>query len=372
MFLRIYALIVKEFLAILKDPKSRFIVIAPPVIQLLVFGYAATYDLRNLRCAVLDRSRTPESHALVGHFRAAKAFRIVENLSSTRQFNEVIDQQRVRLILHIGDRFAEDLQAGRTAALQVILDGRESNVSLIGLGYVRRVVERFNLSRSRRNGGVAGASPGPVLVQRAWFNRNLKSRWFITSALGGVICMVVVMVLTCLSVAREREFGTFDQLLVAPYAPGEILAGKAIPPMVLGLVDGVVLSFVAVLWFGVPFRGSFTALVIALGVFVLAIVGVGLFISSLSRTMQQGLLGAFVFMMPSVILSGFATPLSNMPGWLRELTRINPVRYIVSAMRKLFLEGAALADIGSEIWPLALIACATLPVAAVFFRHRAS
>jgi ABC-2 type transport system permease protein len=184
--------------------------------------------------------------------------------------------------------------------------------------------------------------------------------------------MVVVIVLTSLSVAREREFGTFDQLLVAPFSPHEILIGKAVPGMLFGVADGLLMSLAAVLWFGIPFRGSMFCLVLILATFVLSIVGVGLFISSLSRTMQQGLLGAFIFMMPAVILSGFVTPLANMPQWLQQATIINPMRYVVIALRQVFLEGAGFSIVWPQLVPLLLSAVVMLPLAGWFFRHRTS
>lgn len=364
---RLFALIVKEFLAIVKDPKSRFVVVGPPVIQFFVFGYAATYDLKNVPYAVLDQARTAETRALLARFEAAEAFRRVRTLNTVDQIEPVINRQEARLVLHLDGEFARCLRSGRSAPLQVIADGRKSNVALIALGYVNRIVRAHN-RRSLDRARSAGPGSRVRLDDRAWFNRNLRSRWFITSALGGIICMVVVLVLTALSVAREREFGTFDQLLVAPFSSWEILIGKSVPGMVFGLADALILSMAAVWWFGVPFRGSVGVLTLLLSVFTLAIVGVGLFISSLSRTMQQALLGGFIFIMPAVILSGFATPLANMPVWLREATRINPVRYVVTALRRLFLEGVELRALWPQMWPLAAIACVTLPLAAAFFR----
>lgn len=369
MLRRIYGLMIKEFLAVLKDPKSRFVVIGPPLIQFFVFGYAATYDLNAVPYAVLDQARTTESRQLLSHFENADAFKRVAVLRSPDEIDAVINHQSARLVLHLDAEFARNLRAGRSAALQVVVDGRKSNVALIALGYVNRIVQTFNQGLA-----VDAPATAPMLIlhDRAWYNSNLESRWFITSALGGIISMVVVMVLTSLSVAREREFGTFDQLLVAPFSPSEILIAKAIPGMVFGVADGLLLSAGAVLWFGVPFRGTLPLLIGVLAVFVLAIVGVGLFISSLSRTMQQGLLGAFVFMMPAVILSGFVTPLANMPAWLQWGTYFNPMRYIVIALRRIFLEGAGLAVIWPQIWPLLISACLTLPLAGWFFRHRTS
>ena len=367
---RILALMKKEFFLILKDPRSRFVVIGPPLIQFLIFGYAATYDLKDVSYAVFDQSQTPESRALLARFDGSKNFKLVKNLLSDKEINDMVDPEKVRLVLHIGPEFARKIHSGSPADLQVILDGRNSNVALIALSYINTIVAQYNQDMVK-SGRFKVNGPGLVLVSRFWFNRNLQSRWFIVSALGGIISMVVVMILTGLSVAREREFGTFDQLLVAPFTPGEILIGKSLPGMLFGLLDALIFSVGAVYWFGVPFRGTIPALVIALACFILAIVGVGLLISSLSMTMQQGLLGSFIFMMPSVVLSGFATPVENMPQWLQTATLLNPIRYIITALRDIFLEGADVHQLWPQIWPLLVMAAVLLPMAGWLFRHRA-
>lgn len=366
---RIFALMVKEFVMILKDPKSRFVIIGPPIIQFIVFGYAATYDLKNVRYAVFDESHSVYSRELLSRVDGSGIFRRTGSLLDDRQIARVIDDEDARLVIHIGPQFARHLQNGAPATVQVIADGRNPNVALIALGYFGTIVEKFNQDLLS-HGILTRAGPGVQLVDRAWFNGNLSSRWFIVSALGGIISMVVVMILTSLSVAREREFGTFDQLLVAPFNPGEILVGKSLPGMVFGLMDALIFAAGAVYWFGVPFRGTITALVLVLLSFIVTIVGVGLLVSSLSMTMQQGLLGSFVFIMPSVTLSGLATPIANMPHWLQMADLVNPMRYIIIALREIFLEGAGLAMVWPEIWPLLIMASVTLPLAAWLFRHR--
>ena len=370
--IRITTLVVKEFLAIMKDPKSRIVVIGPPIIQFFVFGYAATFDLNNVRYAVLDEDRSAESRELLSRFQASPTFRLVGQLDSGRQIGDLIDRQGARLVLRIPQTFSRDLQAGRPAQIQVIADGRNSNVASVALGYANAIVARYNAERGGAFSGSAAGAAGPALqlVNRAWFNSNLQSRWFIISALGGLIAMIVVLLLSGLSVSREREFGTFDQLLVAPFRSGEILVAKALPPMACGMLDALLLAAAAVLWFGVPFRGSQPALVVALSEFIVCVVGVGLFISSLSSTMQQSLLGSFIFIMPNVILSGFTTPIENMPRWLQLGTLINPLRYIVTACRNVFLQGGTLGTIWPQLWPMAAIAAVTLAAATWLFRHR--
>ncbi|RJQ80120.1 MAG: ABC transporter permease [Desulfobacteraceae bacterium] len=365
---RLLALIAKEFMLIWKDPKSRVVIIGPPLIQFFVFGYAATYDVKNVRYAVYDEDRSVESRRLLARLEGSDNFNLAGTLTAAHQVAAVIDRQQARMVLHIGPQFSRNLFSGRPAAVQVIVDGRNSNVALVALGYMGAIVEDFN--RSLAAPGQA-AGPAVVMVERAWFNANLESRWYIVSALGGIISMVIVMILTSLSVAREREFGTFDQLLVAPFTPGEILIGKSLPGMVFGMMDALLFSAGAVFWFGLPFRGTIAALLLALACFIVTIVGVGLLVSSLSKTMQQALLGSFVFMMPAVILAGFTTPIENMPDWLQMGTLLNPLRYTIISLRLIFLQGAGAARIWPHVWPLLIMAAVTLPLAAWMFRHRA-
>jgi len=362
---QVVALAVKEFLTILKDPKSRFVVIGPPIIQFFVFGYAATFDVTDVACAVLDEDRSRESREFLAHFGGSPNFTVVAELDGPQQIDDWIDRMEARLVLHVGPDFSARLRAGRPAELQVIVDGRNSNVSGIALGYIQSIVADWNRSRGRSRGG-----PAIDVVPRAWFNRNLDSRWFIVSGLPAQLALVVVMLLTSLSVAREREQGTFDQTLVAPLDAAQILVGKSIPAFLFGLFDGLLLSAGAVAWFGVPMVGTIPALVAVLSVYAVSILGIGLFISSLAATMQQGLLGAFMFLMPAVILSGFTTPIENMPDWLQSATVANPARYAVAGCRAVFLEGADVAAVARYLLPMAVVAVVCLFAAAWLFRRR--
>ena len=367
---RVATLVAKELAVVMRDPKSRFVVLGPPIIQFFIFGYAATFDVTSVRYAVLDESRTPASRALLARFAGSDHFEHVKTLEAPQEIARPLDTQRVRMVIHVPADFAERLHGPRPAPVQVLFDGRNSNVASVARGYAGSIVAGFNARRAV-TGEAAVRAAGPRLVERAWFNENLTSRWSIVSPLGGVISMVVVTLLAALSVARERELGTFDQLLVAPFRPAEILVGKAAPGVLFGLADALLLSAGAVHWFEVPFRGTIPALVAALGAFVVAVVGIGLLISSLSTTMQQGLLGSFAFVMPAVILGGFTTPIENMPEWLQAGTLVNPLRYVVEALRAVFLKGEGIAGIAEHLWPMLAIAAVTLPAAAWMFRHRA-
>jgi ABC-2 type transport system permease protein len=279
----------------------------------------------------------------------------------------VIDRREALVGVHIGRDFQRRLEAGQPADVQVIADGRNSNTAATALGYANAIVDRFNRDW-RADRGLPGP---PVEVSvRAWYNENLETRWNMIPALIGMITLLGTLILTALSVAREREDGTFDQLLVTPIRPVEVMIGKALPATIIGLVQATLILLVAQLWFRIPFAGSFVTLYAGLILFVLAAVGVGLFVSSIAATMQQAMLFSFTLLMPFVLLSGFATPIGNMPPLFQLLTFIDPLRYAVDLTRRVYLEGTGLGDLWSDLWPLALISGVTLPVAAWFFRNR--
>jgi ABC-2 type transport system permease protein len=364
---RILALVIKEFLQVLKDPRSRTVVFVPPIVQTFLFGYAATFDLVDVPYAVWDEDRSASSRELLSSIDASSNFRCIGHLSHYEELEEAITSSRVRVVVHVGPRFERDVRTGRTASLQVIADGRNSNSALIAVSYISAMVQRFNARRVAE----AGARPPPVELEvRSWFNPNLESRWFIVSGLPGLLTFIVTVLITSLSVAREREQGTFDQLLVTPYRPVEILVGKAAPGFCIGLFEATFITLVAVHWFGVPLRGNLLTLYAGIVVFLFSAVGFGLMISSLSVTMQQGLLGAFLFVVPSVILSGFATPISSMAKPVQWITYLNPLRYLMSTLRSVFLEGTPLLHLLGELWPMALIGIVTLTAAGWLFRHR--
>lgn len=367
MFPRIQALMVKEFLALLKDRRSRLVVFVPPILQLLVFGYAATFDLERVPFAVYDEDTGPAARDLVARFTASPNFRLVATVTDEAGITPLVDAKRVLLVLRLGPTFSRDLRLGRSGPVQVIVDGRNSNTAAILLNYVNTIVAAFDADWQARTGG-AGAQA--YLETRAWFNPNLLSRWFIVPGIVGLLTLVVTTLVTALSVAREREQGTFDQLLVTPFRPVEILIGKALPGFLIGLFEATLIIAVATLWFRVPLRGSLPTLYVGLLCFLLSTVGMGLMISSLSVTQQQGLLGAFLFLVPSILLSGFATPIANMPHWVQQLTYLNPMRYFLVILRGVFLQGTPFPLLLDQFWPMAIIGLVNLVAAGYLFRHR--
>jgi ABC-2 type transport system permease protein len=364
---RIVALAIKELLAVLRDKKSRIVLIGPPIAQLIVFGYAATFDLNNIPLAVYNQDRSAPSRELVARLAGSPHFNLVQYIDHDAQIAPLIDNKDALMVLRLGPRFSAQLKRGNTAPVQVIIDGRNSNTALLALGYLRTIVTDFNIDWSRRHG-----RPGPpaTLQIRPWYNENLLSRWFIVPGIVGLLALVVTTIVTGLSVAREREAGTFDQLLVTPLRPVEILTGKSIPGILIGLLEGSAILLVVVFWFEVPLRGSLGALYLGMFLFLLSAVGIGLMISSLAVTQQQGILGAFLFLVPAVILSGFATPISNMPELVQQLTLINPLRYFMVILRGVFLEGDSYTLLSDQYWPMAIIAIVTLSLAGWLFRHR--
>lgn len=364
---RLQALVIKEFLALLKDKRSRMVVLVPPLIQLLVFGYAATFDLNRVPYAVYDEDHGAAARDLAARFAGSPIFRQVAVVAHDDQIAPWVDGKRVLLVLHIGPQFSRELNSGRSGPVQVIIDGRNSNTAAILLNYVNTILAAFNADWERQTGGPGAQAR---LETRAWFNPNLLSRWFIVPGIVGLLTLVVTTLVTALSVAREREQGTFDQLLVTPFRPWEILLGKSLPGFLIGWFETTLIVVLAIVWFHVPFRGSLVTLSVGLFFFLLSTVGMGLMISSLSVTQQQGLLGAFLFIVPSIVLSGFATPIANMPHWVQQITLLNPLRYFLVILHGVFLEGTPFHLLMDQFWPMAVIGLVNLTLAGFLFRHR--
>lgn len=364
---RILFLLVKELLAALRDPKGRYILIVPPLVQLLIFSFAATQEVKNVHMAVLNEDYGTVARDLIARFEGSPYFTEVRHLPGEADIAPAIDSRSVLMVLHIGADFSREVAAGRQANVQLILDGRRSNAAQIVAGYAQAILETYNreLTATRRF-----PQPPSTVVARVWFNPNLETTWSSVPNLVAILTTVLGLVVTALSVARERELGTFEQLLVSPLRPLEIIIGKTVPALLIGLVEVTAMVLVGVLAFRVPLRGSILLLYVSMLVYLAAVIGVGLFISSLSRTQQQAILGAFVFMVPAVLLSGFASPIENMPDWLQWLTLANPVRHFLVIVKGLFLKAMPASEVLDNLWPLALIATLTLSAATWLFRRR--
>ncbi len=365
----ILALAAKEFLALMRDKRSRIVIIVPPILQLFIFGFAATYDLNDVPVAIYNEDSGGASRELLARIEGSPHFSILHQVGSDAEVAALIDDRKVLLVIRLSQRFSADLVRGEPAPLQLVIDGRNSNTAMVALNYLQSVVLDFNREWQRKHGQTG---PPVKLEMRAWYNENLQSRWFIVPGIIGSLILVVTLLVTALSVAREREQGTFDQLLVTPLRPLEILLGKAIPGIVIGLLEATLIIILMVSFFEIPLRGSLPALYLGILLFLIATVGVGLMISSIAVTQQQAILGAFLFIVPAVILSGFTTPIANMPEMVQWLTYLDPLRYFLVIVRGVTLEGDGFALLFHQFWPMAIIGATTLTMAGWLFRNRMS
>lgn len=361
---RIFALVKKEFITIWQDPKSRSIIIALPLIQLFVFANAITMEVKNIDVALLDRDNSVESRELVSRFENSPRFRKIYYVQNENDFKEKIDTQQALIGLYIDNNFSSSIKAHKPVNVMVITDGRQTNSASIAGTYASQIITGYNSEITP----VSGASINATV--RNWFNPNLEYRWYMLTIIVSMLAMVLTLLLTALSIARERETGTFDQLIVSPLSPAEILAGKTIPPMIIATVLTMIMVFFVVTIFKVPFSGSFLLFMTSIIISLLSIVGVGLFISSVCNTQQQAILGVITFQMPAVLLSGFISPVEDMPVWLQYFTYLNPVRFFMVLVKGIFLKGMGLQDTAINLIPLVVIAILTLSVAGMTFKRK--
>ena len=364
---RIISLIIKEFVTLLKDPKGRLVLIGPPIMQLLVFAFASTLEVKNVTAVIYNQDTGVHGNEIVQRICVSKTFSHVYFADSISDFESYIDQQLAIVAVNIPQDFSRDIESGKTAGLQTILDGRRSNAAQIVNGYITGIIKKYEQELLNQNGH---RRPVALVVGRSWFNENLLYMWYTIPSLVGVISMIIGIVVTALSVARERELGTFDQLLVSPLMPYEILIGKTVPAVIISILEGILICTVGVFVLRVPFTGSFPLLLMVLFFFLTSIVGVGLFISSISKTQQQAILGAFVFLVPSITLSGYAAPIDNMPQWLQYASWFNPLKHVLISLRGIFLKDMPFQQVWSHTWPLFIIGFISLSLAGVFFSKK--
>lgn len=362
---RIGAMIVKEMWAVLRDPKSRIVLVVPPLLQLFIFTFATTLDVRNVDVGVLDRSGGAHATEFVSRIAGSPNFREVRRLASTEQLAQAIDGQEVIAAIVIDGDFDRRVEQGQPATIGVVLDGRRSNAAQIVSGYISQIAGGFGADLLPRT----AAAPGGSIVTN-WYNPSLDFMWFTLPSLVAIIVSVAGLSITSQTVARERELGTFDQLMVSPLRVHEILIGKMVPPVIIGALNATIYLVAARLVFGVPFTGSVLLFYLSLLLYLLALVGVGMLVSAASKTQQQAFLGSFVATTPLILLSGYASPIENMPDWMQLITYANPARYFLAIVQGLFLKAMPAAAVFHQLWPLAIIAVATLGASAWLFRAR--
>ncbi len=358
---RLRALIVKELAATLKERTSRMILVAPIILYVILFGYIATFNLDKVPYALLDNSRTAASMDFVRRIDASPVFDRIETLANTEGISRAIERGRAFVVVAIDADFARDLADGRPARVQVIIDGRNSTTAQLAASYLSVMAQDYMAEK-------AGAAP--AVTMRFLYNPNNITQWFIMPGLIVMLSMLQVIVLASLSVAREREQGTFEQLLVAPFSLDELVISKAIVPVAIGVFQSTLIFAIDAWWFEIPLAASVVKVYVVLLIFILSIVGLGLAISAYSRTMQQALLIAFVLLVPMVLLGGLFTPVANMPEWLQLLTYADPLRFALAAVRRIYLADAGYEEILLTMWPAIVVAAVTLPLARYYFGKR--
>ncbi|PXW25351.1 ABC transporter permease [Paraburkholderia caballeronis] len=372
MFERVHAMLVKEFLELRRDRWAMFRLVVPLAIQVLVYGYAATFTVNHVPTAVLDLDHSAASRELVSHFVATGRFDVIDAAHSQRELGRDVDTGRasVAVVIHAG--FAQYLQNGRRAPLQVIVDGTNSNTALIALGYVNQVVAQFQADWAReawpRDAGAAPPALAVALHERPWFNPGIDDRWFFIPGVVGTLTLIQVVSLTAFAVVREREVGTLEQIMVSPIRPVEFILGKTVPFFLIGLGDVAIVTAIGIGWFRVPFVGNWLVMLAAVTLFLLATLGIGLLLSTFSRTQQQAFALNFFLVNPLFILSGFAFPIDAMPRVLQWLTFANPLRYFLVVLRDEFLKGVGIGVLWPQFAGLAVLSVVMLGASVLRFR----
>jgi ABC-2 type transport system permease protein len=342
---RIGQIVRKELLESFRDPRLRGLLFAAPIVQLLIFGYAVSTDVRHTKTFVVDHDKSSVSRELVDALTASGYFRIVGRSDRPADLANALDHGRAVVGVEIPSGFARDVARGTGAEIQLLVDGTNSNVANVALGYAERILA----SHGAKVGAIRPAG-GIELRDRAWFNPDLASRNYNVPAVVGMIILLTTMLLTALAVVREREIGTLEQLRVSPLTSGELIMGKTIPFALTGLMELAITTTVALLWFKVPFEGNVLLLLLASTLYLLPALGLGLFISTIANTQQEAFMVNFLVMMPTILLSGFMFPVSSMPVAFQWLTLLNPVRHYLFVVRAIFLKGAGL----GTLWPYLL------------------
>ncbi|GJL68925.1 MAG: transport permease protein [Nitrospirales bacterium] len=368
MFERVSRMLIKEFIQIFRDPRMKGVIFFMPLVQSFVFGYAVTTDVTHIPTAIFDLDNSRVSRELVSRFVNSRYFEIAEHVSREERAKALVDRGEVKAVLRINKGFGEALRKGQVALLQVIVDGTDSNTAGIILDYVGHITAPFSeqvlMTRILKITGQK-LKPGRVeLETRAWFNENLESRNYYVPGVMALVVMLVTLMLASMAVVREKEMGTLEQIMVTPITQLEFILGKTLPFALIGFADVILITGVAVYWFEVPLRGSLTLLLAATALYLLSTLGVGLFISTVSRTQQQAMMSAFFFYFPAVLLSGFMFPIANMPEVVQWMTYLNPLRYFLVIIRGIFLKGVGPEILWPEMATLALLGMAMLWFAA--------
>ncbi len=373
MFARMKQMIIKEYIQVIRDKRTRVILIVPPIIQMLIFGYAATFEIRHVSTVVVDYDHSQESRDLISRFTSSPYFAVQRQLDNSTELTNMIEEGKATVGLEIHAGFAQLLRKGQPAPLQVIVDATNSNSALIASAYITQIATGFGQEYEQDRISsiapqLAQVVPSVQLAFRPWYNPDLSSRWFFIPGIIGSLTVVLVITLTAFGVVREREIGTLEQIMVTPIRPAEFILSKTLPSFLIGLFDVSLIAVVGSLWFQVPFRGHFSVLFLGAVLFLLCMLGVGLLISTVSSTQQQAMVTAFFFIMPAIVFSGFGFPISAMPQWLQYMTYASPLRYFLVVLRGTYLKGVGLDILWPQMAAMAGLGLGLLFIAILRFR----
>jgi len=373
MLRRIVELLVKEFLELKRDRNARYRLLVPPIIQMLLFGYAATFEVFNVSTAVLDQDHTQESRSLIAAFVNSSRFKVTTVAKTRADVQDAVERSDAQVGIVVPPGFAELLRKGQTSPVQILLDGTNSNTALIALGYVGEIAGPFGQSYALDLAQRTGRALGPPLVQvkmteRYWYNPNLNSRWFFVPGVIGSVTLITIVNLTAFAIVREREVGTLEQILVTPIRPFEFIIGKTLPFFLIGLLVVLVSAAVGTFWFDIPFKGDPLVLLLGTCLFLISTLAIGLLISTLCTTQQQAFASNFFVLNPMFILSGFSFPIASMPQLLQWLTYVDPLRYYLVIIRGTYLKGVGVDILWPQMAALGALGFGLLAVAVMRFR----
>lgn len=381
MWERIHEIVRKEFRTVLREPRMRYILFIPPLVQLIIFGFAVNLDVENARIAWMDLDQTPASRELLARFEGSGRFEVVATPSGENEVQRLLDRGEAQAVIRVLPGFARDILRGKTTAVQILIDGANSNTASLVSSYATQIVSGYSsaiLAEQQNRRLIARSSAGPVNMStpsvatrsRVWFNPDLRSRNYFVPGVVVNIIMLVTLMLTALAIVREKEIGTMEQLMVTPIRPIELMIGKTLPFAVVGLLDVVLITSAALLVFRIPFRGSPLLLLFCAVLFLLTTLGAGLFLSTISQTQQQAMMASFFFVTPAFMLSGFAFPIANMPVAVQYLTYLNPVRYFMEIVRGIFLKGVGVSVLWPQMAALLVYGVTVVGLSAARFRKR--
>lgn len=375
MFTRLKQMLIKELIQVVRDKRTRFILIGPPIIQMLIFGYAANYEIRNVATVIVDRDNSQQSRELISLFTSSPYFSVRQQTADSSVAQNLIEQGKATVAIELDAGFAEKLLKGQTAPVQVIVDATNSNTALIASGYVSQIALQFAQQSQQDHiyriaPQLIKQIPSVVLEQRPWYNPDLSSRWFFVPGVIGTLTTLLVITLTSFAVVREREIGTLEQIMVTPIRPAEFILGKTLPFFLIGLFDALLIGAVGTFWFQIPFRGSLIVLLTGTVLFLICMLGVALLISTVSSTQQQAMVTSFFVIMPTIMFSGFGFPISAMPVWMQDCSYAIPLRYFLVVLRGTYLKGVGFGVLWPQMAAMGGIGLAVLTLAILRF-HKA-